>query len=98
MPAMQTRSCQLFAQAKQWVRDFLTLGKKLQGHQRKFVTPYMYDLDKYSLLYYVFKIIMYGVFRHCMVYHVPTMLKKYGNLRQFSGQGVFKKRLDAHFM
>ena len=23
-----------------------------------------------------------------MVYHVPSMLKKYGNLRQFSGQGI----------
>ena len=26
--------------------------------------------------------------RHCMVYHVPTMLEKYGNLKQFSGQGT----------
>ena len=23
-----------------------------------------------------------------MVYHVPTMLAKYGNLKQFSGQGI----------
>ena len=27
-------------------------------------------------------------FRHCMVYHMPTMLEKYGNLKQFSGQGT----------
>lgn len=29
----------VYTQAKQWVRDFLSL--KMQGHQRKFVTPYM---------------------------------------------------------
>ena len=23
-----------------------------------------------------------------MVYHIPSMLRKYGNLRQFSGQGM----------
>ena len=28
-------------------------------------------------------------YMHCMVYHVPEMLKKYGNLRQFSGQGMY---------
>ena len=28
-------------------------------------------------------------YMHCMVYHVPTMLTKYGNLRQFSGQGTY---------
>ena len=27
--------------AKQWVTDFLHLGKHLEGHQRKYVTPYM---------------------------------------------------------
>lgn len=32
----------MHVQAKQWVRDFLSL--KMQGHQRKFVTPYMYGL------------------------------------------------------
>ena len=33
--------------------------------------------------------VFYIVLSHCMVYHVPTMLKKYGNLRQFSGKGMF---------
>ena len=27
-------------------------------------------------------------YMHCMVFHVPEMLKKYKNLRQFSGQGM----------
>ena len=28
-----------------------------------------------------------------MVYHIPTMLKKYGNLKQFSGQGTIQYTL-----
>ena len=24
---------------------------------------------------------------HCLVFHVPEMIKKYGNIKQFSGQG-----------
>ena len=28
-----------------------------------------------------------------MVYHVPCMLEKYGNLRQFSGQGILQLRV-----
>ncbi len=53
-------------QAKQWVRSFVALGGQLQGHQKKYVTPYM----------------------HSMVYHVPRMLRLYGNIKKFSGQGV----------
>jgi len=26
-------------------------------------------------------------YMHCMVYHVPQMLRRYGNIKQFSGQG-----------
>ena len=26
-------------------------------------------------------------YMHCMVFHVPQMLRKYGNIKQFSGQG-----------
>ena len=36
--------------------------------------------------------------RHCMVYHVPTMLKKYGNLKQFSGQGTLQFTLCVRYM
>ena len=28
-------------------------------------------------------------YMHIMAYHVPEMMKKYGNVRQFSGQGHF---------
>ena len=27
-------------------------------------------------------------YMHCMVFHVPEVLKKYKNLQQFSGQGT----------
>ncbi|KAK3733413.1 hypothetical protein QZH41_012170 [Actinostola sp. cb2023] len=30
-------------------------------------------------------------YMHIVIYHVPIMLKEYGSLRMFSGQGVEKK-------
>ena len=27
-------------------------------------------------------------YMHCLVYHVPDTIRKYGNLKQFSGQGM----------
>ena len=27
-------------------------------------------------------------YMHLMVYHIPVMIKEYGNIKQFSGQGV----------
>ena len=35
-------------------------------------------------------------YMHCMVYHVPAMLKKFGSLRQFSGQGMCKINVYLH--
>ena len=28
-------------------------------------------------------------YMHCMVYHIPECIRRYGNLRTFSGQGVY---------
>ena len=28
-------------------------------------------------------------YMHCTVYHVPECIRRYGNLRTFSGQGVY---------
>ena len=53
----------LSIQAKQWVQPFLSI--KEEGHQNKYVTPYM----------------------HAMEYHVPNIIRQYGNLKQFSCQG-----------
>lgn len=33
-------------------------------------------------------------YMHCMIYHAPTMMRKHGSLRHFSGQGVEKKNDD----
>ena len=52
-------------QAKDWVNNFLALGDRCEGFQRRSITPYI----------------------HIMVYHVPFMLKRFGNLKQFLGQG-----------
>ena len=37
-----TCTCMSDQKAKQWVNDFLALGKHIEGHQRKNVTPYLY--------------------------------------------------------
>ncbi|KAL5474608.1 hypothetical protein EMCRGX_G026580 [Ephydatia muelleri] len=34
-------------------------------------------------------------YMHCMVYHVPECIRRYGNLRTFSGQGVENHNDDA---
>jgi len=36
-------------------------------------------------------------YMHCLVYHVPAVIKNYGNLKQFSGQGVCMSWLTAIF-
>ena len=35
--------------------------------------------------------------RHCMVYHIPGMLKKFGNLRHFSGQVTYNWLKYGHY-
>ena len=36
-------------------------------------------------------------YMHCLVYHVPQMVAKYGNIKQFSGQGMNSLRaLNTH--
>ncbi|KAL5491239.1 hypothetical protein EMCRGX_G016487 [Ephydatia muelleri] len=64
-------SNQFHQKAKQWVQFFLSI--KEEGHQKKYVTPYM----------------------HAMVYHVPNIIRQYGNLKQFLCQGVEKHNDDA---
>jgi hypothetical protein len=35
---------------------------------------------------------------HVMVYHVPKMLKTYGSIKQFTGQGVEKSNDDSNMI
>ena len=58
-------------QGKQWIDLFLSI--KEEGHQRKYVTPYM----------------------HVMVYHTPNVIRQYGNLKQFSCQGLYINHLHV---
>ena len=55
----------LSIQAKQWAQLFLSI--KEEGHQKKYVTPYM----------------------HAMVYHVPNIIRQYGNLKQLIGNALY---------
>ena len=55
----------MISQAKQWVRDFLSL--KLQGHQRKFITPYMYVLQYDNVIQKV------TVTVKCITFHAGTV-------------------------
>ncbi|KAL5469472.1 hypothetical protein EMCRGX_G030729 [Ephydatia muelleri] len=34
-------------------------------------------------------------YMHCLAYHIPDQIRRYGNLRMFSGQGVEKHNDDA---
>ena len=33
---------------------------------------------------------------HCLVYHIPEMIRRYGNLRKFSCQGAHTCRVQGH--
>ena len=64
-------SDEVHLKGKRWIELFLRI--KSDGHQRKFVTPYM----------------------HAMVYHIPYAIRQYGNIKQFSCQGVEKHNDDS---
>ena len=62
----------LSIQAKQWVQLFLSI--KEQGHQKKYVTPYM----------------------HAMVYHIPNIIRQYGNFFHFKIGNALYFFLDSY--